>query len=122
MTQWATIAPGTALIAALVAGGGCAIDASPDFDSPVPQDRYLAIRQAAEENDASALPDLVRQLDADDPLVRAAAIDALERITGETQGFDPHAGPVPRSAAIARWDEWIRTRDTSTHPQPEGDR
>ncbi len=91
---------------------GCAINAKPDFDSAVPQDRYLAIRQAASTGDEAALPDLVRQLSSDDTLVRLSAIDALESITGETRGYDPHAREIERREAIDRWTQWLESAQT----------
>lgn len=92
-------------LATLLTPVGCAINAEPDFDSAVPQERFLAIREAMASRDTSALPDLVRQLGSDDPLVRVAAIDALESITGDRLGFEPHAREVERRAAIDRWTE-----------------
>lgn len=96
------------LVAAVVSGG-CAINAEPDFDSAVPQDRFLAIREAKARGDRSALPDLIRQLASDDALVRVAAIDALKTITGETRGFRPHDREVERRRAIDRWTTWLET-------------
>lgn len=95
--------------AILIAPAGCAIDAEPDFDSAVPQDRFLAIREAKASRDQSALPDLVRQLGSDDTLVRVAAIDALETITGQTLDYRPNAREIERRAAIDRWSKWLET-------------
>ncbi|MEO1583409.1 MAG: HEAT repeat domain-containing protein [Planctomycetota bacterium] len=91
-------------------GGSCAINAEPDFDSAVPQDRFLAIRQAQRTQDQSATPDLIRQLGSDDALVRLAAADALEEITGLTHGFDSVAAESERAAAIDRWVQWLDAR------------
>jgi hypothetical protein len=45
-------------------------------------------------------------LDSDDPAARLVAIRALERITGQTLGYD-HAGPEhERRLAVERWMEW----------------
>ncbi|MEO1717586.1 MAG: hypothetical protein AAFR76_10785 [Planctomycetota bacterium] len=96
-------------VSAAVVSGGCAINAEPDFDSAVPQDRFLAIREAKASGDESALPNLVRQLASDDALMRVAAIDALETITGETRGFRPHDREVERRRAIDRWTTWLKT-------------
>jgi len=96
-------------LAAAFIPAGCAINAEPDFDSAVPQDRFLAIREAKANRDVSALPDLVRQLGSDDALVRVAAIDALETITGDTRGYRPHAAEVERRQAISRWTTWLET-------------
>ncbi len=98
-----------AALAALALPGGCSIDAEPDFDSAVPQERFLAIRDAKARGDDSAIPDLIRQLGTDDALVRVAAIDALEAITSETLGYRPHDAEVERRAAIDRWIIWLKS-------------
>ncbi|MEL6497424.1 MAG: HEAT repeat domain-containing protein [Planctomycetota bacterium] len=100
------------LACAVLAGSpGCAINAEPDFDSAVPQDRFRAIREAKAERDTDALPDLVRQLGSDDALVRLAAIDALQAITDQRLGFAPHAAELERQAGIDRWISWLETRE-----------
>lgn len=111
MLRSAHIAASVVAFASLAAlGGSCAINAEPDFDSAVPQDRFLAIRQAQRTHDQSATPDLIRQLGSDDALVRVAAADALEEITGLTHGFDPAAAEGERAAAIDRWVQWLDAR------------
>lgn len=99
---------------------GCAINAEPDFDSAVPQERYLAIREAERTRDRQAVPELIRQLSVDDPLVRLAAIDALEAITDQTLGYDPNAREIERRAAIGRWVEWYES-DARASADPEAD-
>jgi hypothetical protein len=42
-------------------------------------------------------------LGSDDPATRLLAIEALNRITGERLGFEPHAGPQDREASVERW-------------------
>ena len=45
-------------------------------------------------------------LESSDPASRLVAIRALERLTGETMGYD-HAGSVPeRGVAVDRWWVW----------------
>lgn len=78
-----------------VSGGG--------FDAPDPAARAYAIEQVIREQDQSAIPDLVEQLDHDDPLVRFMAIAALERLTGHRFGYVHHAPRRERLAAIERW-------------------
>lgn len=77
----------------------------PDFNSPEPAARNAAIVKATAEQDAKAVPDLVRMLDSDDPATRLLAIQALERITGERLGYDPAAGNEAREPAMLRWAE-----------------
>jgi hypothetical protein len=47
-------------------------------------------------------------LDSDDPATRLLAIDALERITGETLGFDASAPETERRNAVDRWQARVQ--------------
>jgi hypothetical protein len=73
------------------------------FDSADPASRLYAIERAMRENDASAIPKIVEQLDADDPAVRLLAISALQQLTGETMGYDYADTPERRRAAVKAW-------------------
>lgn len=86
---------------------GCADPSSvvgfEEYDSAA---RVRAIQQAGASKDRSAVPKLIARLESDDPAERLLAIRALERITGETHGFD-HAGRTDeRAAAVERWRSW----------------
>lgn len=108
-----------ALLTSSALAAGCfTLEPSPAFDSPLPQDRFLAIRQAGRDADPAAVPSLVRQLAADDLLARSAAVDALRRITGTTLGFDPDAPTDERHRAIGRWTDWIDAGLASPPPEP----
>lgn len=95
----------------VVLAGGC-VKIPKGFDSPEPAARIEAAVEAAESGDTSAIPDLIVLLDSDDPATRLVAIRSLERLTGQTLGYD-HAAPRPeREEAVARWVEWHgRTAD-----------
>ena len=73
------------------------------FDSASPAARSHAIEQAVRIHDLLAVPKIVEQLDADDPVVRMLAIDALHQLTGETYGFRHFDPPHDRHAAIQEW-------------------
>lgn len=73
------------------------------FDSPHPQARLYATRQAAEEQDLSAIPNLIEGLDADDPAVRFMSINALRYLTGHDFGYHYYAPEWERAAAVERW-------------------
>ncbi len=79
------------------------------FDSPSPAARSLAIEQAVRAHDLRAVPKIVEQLDADDPVIRMLAIDALYRLTGETYGFRHSDPPHDRHAAIQEWVNAVRS-------------
>ena len=73
------------------------------FDAPDPAARLHATVQAAAENDTTKLPQIVEQLDSDDPAVRMLAIYALERMTGEMLGYNFAAPESERRAAVEAW-------------------
>ena len=56
---------------------------------------------------------LIRALDDAKPQVRAIAIQALEIHTGQRKGFAPDADHSARTAAVARWQEWLRRYEDS---------
>jgi hypothetical protein len=96
------------------------------FESANPAARLYAIERAAEQDDQSAVPHLVEQLDADDPAVRFLAITALERLTDETFGYQYYDPPWQRQAAIDRWVRYVEQMSGSagTHgagPEHEAD-
>ncbi len=85
--------------------GGCT-PIPKGFDSPEPAARIEAALEAADRGDRGAIPDLIGLLDSDDPATRMVGILALERLTGETLGYDYAAAEGEREAAVARWVEW----------------
>lgn len=89
--------------------GGCT-PIPKGFDSPEPAARIEAAVEAARTGDTGAIPDLIGLLDSDDPATRLVAIRSLERLTGETLGYDHAAAEPEREAAIGRWVEWERAR------------
>lgn len=101
-------------IAAFVASwsGGMAGCADPDeavsFEAEHPAARIRAIKVAARTEDREAIPHLIESLDSEDPMQRLLAIRALEKITGQTLGYE-HASPWwQRNEAVLRWVEWAR--------------
>ena len=86
------------------------------FDSPDPARRIDAAVRAVEHNDRSAVPDLIGMLDSDDPATRFVAIHALERLTGQTLGYDYAAPSWERASAVDRWTEWY---DPGAAPEPQ---
>lgn len=84
----------------------CARSTPEGFDAAAPEGRIPAIIDAARTADRDAIPDLIGQLDSDDPAVRMFAIRALERITGLTLGYDHAAPERDRRHAVDRWTAW----------------
>lgn len=90
--------------------GACAPRAPRGLDSPLPQQRMEAAVRAAERQDTSAVPGIVPLLESDDPAVRMVAVQSLERITGQTLGYDHSADEPERRAAVERWVRWVSER------------
>jgi hypothetical protein len=73
-----------------------------------------AIKQAADQNDRSAIPLLVQDLDDHDSAVRFAAINALRQMTEQDFDYHYYVGKYDRQAAIGRWQQWLKE-----NPQPK---
>lgn len=86
----------------------CGPTVRPDFDSPEPAARNAAIVRAAAKREQASVPRIVPLLESDDPATRVLAIRALERITGQTLGYDPASSEAERSAAVERWAQFAR--------------
>ena len=84
---------------------GC-VSAPEGFDSPEPAARLRAISKASAQHDTSAIPQLIESLDNDDPVVRLAAIRALEDMTGQTLGYEYAAPAWERTQQVAAWKDW----------------
>jgi hypothetical protein len=88
------------------------------FDAADPGSKLYAITRAGQQKDASAIPDLIQQLDSDDAAVRMYAIGALHRITGERKGYVYYAPQADRDAAIERWLDAYRNGQLTEAKNP----
>jgi hypothetical protein len=101
-------------VACVVAIAGCTEPtgprtvANPDIAVKVP-----AIKEAVETKDADAAPQLVKDLESDDPAVRFYAIGGLRRLTGQDFGYQYFADRECRQPAVEKWQQWLNGR-----PQP----
>lgn len=87
--------------------GSCANpDSAVGFTESSPNARIRAIRQAAAEGDKASVGPLIGLLESDDPAERLLAIRTLERVTGQTHGYDHAAGREERREAVRRWADW----------------
>jgi hypothetical protein len=73
-----------------------------------PTSNIPAMQDAARDKDYKSIPQLVRQLDNDDPAVRFYAIQALQQLTGQTFGYQFYDDAVERRPAVRRWQQWVR--------------
>ncbi|MBX3322313.1 MAG: hypothetical protein KF757_04930 [Phycisphaeraceae bacterium] len=85
------------------------------FDSPAKTKRMDAIVRAAAENDTSprTIRCIIQELDSHDPAVRFIAIRTLERLTGQTNGYDFAALDWDREASVQAWVRWFH----DTYPE-----
>jgi HEAT repeat protein len=89
----------------------CACSSPPrGFGSPDPSARLEAIVHAEETRDRGAIPQLIESLGNDDPVVRLAAINALETITGQTLGYHYWAPDAERRAGAEAWAAWYKEK------------
>ena len=79
-----------------------------------PTVRAEATVRAAEQNDREAIPYIVDRLTDSEQGVRWAAICALEKMTGETFGYQHYGPAAERAEAVARWRKWLE----AGRPQP----
>ncbi len=100
----------TVAAAALASGCGGIFSPKPSMyqqlQSDQTEDRIDGIRAAGESRDPKAVPLLIDRLEDDDPGVRLFAIQALQRITGKTLGYQYFAAEHDRCEAVARWRHW----------------
>ena len=87
--------------------GSCGPGTIPSFQSDNPASRNSAIVEAAEAGDEQAVRDLVRMLESEEPSTRFLAIEALQRLTGESFGYDYAADEPGRRAAVERWRTYV---------------
>ncbi len=84
-----------------------------------PSSKIPAIKIAARAQDTSTAPQLVKDLDSDDPAVRFYAIRGLQDLTGETFGYLYYASEEVRKLAVQRWRHWLQLRNGGEVP-PDG--
>ncbi|HEX8522710.1 MAG TPA: hypothetical protein VF669_10675 [Tepidisphaeraceae bacterium] len=84
-----------------------------------------AMKRAADEKNTRAVPVLIKALNNDDPAVRFYAIQGLERLTGQTLGYQYFLEADERKEAVARWEGWLKEQGVTTrkssqaHPSTE---
>lgn len=98
----------------------CGVETS--LDSPDSSARLRAIQQASASQDQAAIPKLICLLESDDPAVRLLSIRTLERMTGQTFGFDHAAPESDRQDAVRKWQSWYSDRrDAGARKGPAAD-
>jgi HEAT repeat protein len=98
---------------ALVSISGCFSPDPKSLQSNSAPSAVPAIKDAATQGDRSAYPRLVEDLDDPDPAIRFAAIQALERMTGETFGYRYYDDESTRRPAVQQWQQWLVKQPSS---------
>jgi hypothetical protein len=100
-----------ALLSSCTASRGPLVVTSPDPAVKIP-----AIQKAVRQRDQSAVPQLVKDLDSDDPAVRMYANHGLQQLTGQDFGYKYFDDDDQREAAAERWRQWLRERQARGNP------
>jgi len=97
------------IIAALfgAVGTGCGARGPRTVADPDPAVKIPAIKQAVRNHDRSVIPQLIKDLNSDDPAVRFYSIDALHDLTGQTFGYRYFDDEQQRKPAVQRWQKWL---------------
>jgi hypothetical protein len=74
---------------------------------PDPANKIRAFKIAEEHKDMTAVRQLVKDLESDDPAVRFYAINTLQRLTNQTFGYQYFANEEQRAAAVQQWNAWL---------------
>ena len=98
-------------------GAGCFDRDPPDLMSREASLKIPAIKQAADQHDERAVPELVHDLDSDDPAVRFYAIQALQRLTGQTFDYHYYDEYEQRRPAVLKWRQWLASH-VASQPSP----
>ena len=94
---------GAAALAAALAAAACTAPRPPlVVTDPDPSVKIPAYKKAVRENDKDDLPQIVADLESDDPAVRFYAIETLERLTGQTLSYVYYADEEQRRPAVER--------------------
>jgi hypothetical protein len=91
-----------------ISASGCLSPDPPSINSDSPPRAIPAIKQAAQNDDRSAIPRLVHDLNDSDSAIRFAAIEALAKMTGQTLDYRYYDDESVRRPAVQRWREWLK--------------
>lgn len=86
---------------------GCGPRPVLEITNPDPSGKIPAIKASVQRKDMTAVRQLVKDLESDDPAVRFYAIQGLERLTGQTFGYQYFAADESRFSAVEKWKAWL---------------
>ena len=91
----------------LAVGSGCA--RGPRFVTDQdPAAKIPAIKASVQTHDMSAVRQMVKDLDSDDSAVRFYAIGGLQRLTGQTFGYQYYFDESQRAEPVKQWNAWLK--------------
>jgi HEAT repeat protein len=96
------------MVLAVTLVGGCFSPDPPSLQSNSAATAVPAIKAAANQNDRSAIPRLIQDLDDHDSAIRFAAISALKRMTGQDLGYKYYQAEWDRRPAVQHWRQWLK--------------
>ena len=73
-----------------------------------------AVLKAGESGNEKTVPQIVPALQSEDPLVRWAAQQSLQKLTGTTLGYGWSDSPSKRAEATQKWVLWCKDKNIST--------
>lgn len=95
---------------------GCFSPEKPLLTSSDPSLKIPAAITAAKAHDATALHQMVKDLDSDDPAVRFYMIESLKEITGNSFDYRYYDDEIQRKPALKKWRQWLGEREGTTRP------
>lgn len=95
------------VVAAMPLAGCSAPGPEKVVTNPDPAGKIPAYKEAVRAHDCSAVRQMVKDLDSDDPAVRLFAIEGLRRLTGETFDYKYYDDEHARRPALRRWQAWL---------------
>ena len=101
------VVPGLMIVGLAALMCGCSGSAPKAISDPDPALKIPAMRAAADSHDLKDSKQLVKDLESDDSAVRFYAIGTLERLTGQTYGYQYFMDEEKRAAAIEKWKAWL---------------
>jgi len=99
---------GVFILAVLCLLAGCSGGYRDRIQSADPASRVRAIIRAAEMSDQAAVPLIVDRLEDEDEAVRAMAIMALKKLTGQDLGYRAFDPLRQRTESAQRWRQWLK--------------
>jgi hypothetical protein len=86
---------------------GCGAHGPRTVADPDPAVKIPAIRHAIDTHDRTAIPQLVKDLESDDSVVRFYASWGLQSLTGQTFGYRYFDDDEKRKASVTQWHQWM---------------